>query len=401
MIAPNPFTPKSGWEPKVFVGRDKEIELFKRKLEEAKQGRCDHFLILGEWGIGKTSLLKEFKKIAQEKGYLASLITVGEYTENSNFNDGVKQLVEEIPQRFPADFTKFKELTQQLNGLGVQVLGTGFNLSRVIQEWQPQTFLFNFLKILWKDLQKETKVAVVLLDDVQNFAPISGIFTILKNVLSDEEMVKNTKFLFVLSSTPKGWDQFLELHHPIGRYFTPRLELERLNKKRTFEALNKILKGTGVDFSENIKEKIYEYTKGHPYELQVLCSKLCDNQIEGKATDKEWDISLNDALREVGKNVFDILYSKTSKQERIILYLLSLVTSPIERKEILSLCKKYNLENRFNFKFPENIISTILYRLLNKCLLIKLEKNSYSLPDRFFGEYIVRIKGYNGEGDKI
>lgn len=63
MIAPNPFTPKSGWEPKVFIGRDKEIELFRKKIEEAKLGKCDHFLILGEWGIGKTTLLKGFKNI--------------------------------------------------------------------------------------------------------------------------------------------------------------------------------------------------------------------------------------------------------------------------------------------------------------------------------------------------
>ena len=50
-ISPNPFTPKSGWEPKVFAGREAEIEFFKKKLAEAKEGICDHFLVLGDWGI--------------------------------------------------------------------------------------------------------------------------------------------------------------------------------------------------------------------------------------------------------------------------------------------------------------------------------------------------------------
>ena len=67
MPKPNPFTPKSGWEPNIFAGRIDQFEFFEKKLEEARNGRCDHFLIIGEWGIGKTSLLKEFKRIAQEK----------------------------------------------------------------------------------------------------------------------------------------------------------------------------------------------------------------------------------------------------------------------------------------------------------------------------------------------
>jgi len=39
-------------EPKVFIGREKEIESFKTKLGEAEQGRFNHYVILGEWGIG-------------------------------------------------------------------------------------------------------------------------------------------------------------------------------------------------------------------------------------------------------------------------------------------------------------------------------------------------------------
>ncbi|MCK4613937.1 MAG: hypothetical protein KAU14_03965 [Thermoplasmata archaeon] len=36
MIKTNPFTPKSGWEPKVFAGRADEFHFFEKKLQEAK-----------------------------------------------------------------------------------------------------------------------------------------------------------------------------------------------------------------------------------------------------------------------------------------------------------------------------------------------------------------------------
>ncbi|MCX5687934.1 MAG: hypothetical protein NTV71_04795 [Candidatus Omnitrophica bacterium] len=32
MISSNPFTPQSGWEPKIFGGRSQELETFKLNL---------------------------------------------------------------------------------------------------------------------------------------------------------------------------------------------------------------------------------------------------------------------------------------------------------------------------------------------------------------------------------
>jgi len=81
MIKPNPFTPQSGWEPKVFGGRHEQIASFTKAMKEAVTGRPNHMVILGEWGIGKTSLLKQFKKIAQGEGYLASFCSIGRFTE--------------------------------------------------------------------------------------------------------------------------------------------------------------------------------------------------------------------------------------------------------------------------------------------------------------------------------
>ncbi len=64
MIKPNPFTPQSGWEPKVFGGRHEQIASFTKAMKEAVTGRPNHMVILGEWGIGKTSLLKQLRILA-------------------------------------------------------------------------------------------------------------------------------------------------------------------------------------------------------------------------------------------------------------------------------------------------------------------------------------------------
>jgi predicted ATP-dependent serine protease len=54
----------TGIEPSVFGGRIQELEFIEQKLERvAQKGICEHFLVLGDWGIGKSSLLMEYKKI--------------------------------------------------------------------------------------------------------------------------------------------------------------------------------------------------------------------------------------------------------------------------------------------------------------------------------------------------
>ena len=201
-----------------------------------------------------------------------------------------EQLILQLPRKLPIRYRRLKRYGEYLKGMGVTIAGTGVTLpeSNVKLAGDPQVSLLDSLINLWDDLKESSKVIIVLLDDVQNYEKISGFLTILKNVLSDEEIV-DTGFLFVLSCTRDGWLQFQKKHHPIGRYFTPRLKLERLNKERTFEILDRTLKGTGVHFDDKIKEKVYEYTKGHPFELQILCSNLYDNQIGGRVTDMVWD----------------------------------------------------------------------------------------------------------------
>jgi hypothetical protein len=383
--SPNPFTPKSGWEPKAFVGRENEIAFFRKKMDEAKQGKCDHFLVLGNWGIGKTTLLREYKRIAQEERILASLITISDYNETNTIRDGVKQLIEDIPRGLPVSVHKLKKFTKQMNSWGIQLLGSGFNFSRGIVDLQPQSLFIDTLLTLWEDLKGKSDVVVILLDDTQNFSDISGILTIMKNVLSHEEIVKNTRFLFCIACTPNNWEEFLVRHHPIGRYFTPRISLGKLTKQKTFEALDRILEGTGIKFDEKIIINIYKYTEGHPYELQVLCNKLYDNQIGGKVTMDVWDVSLTNALKELGGGIFNSLYERASPQEKKVLYLAALMNGPFKQFQI------FERSIKEDFKLPENTIKSSLSRLVAKQLLIKPDKFMFSITDNLLKEYILYL----------
>lgn len=385
IVQPNPFTPKSGLEPRVFCGREYEIDCFKNLLEKVETSYSDHFLVLGDWGVGKTTLLKEFRSVAQSRGILTSFTSIEGYQKEDKVQDGIKDLITQIPRGLPTGISKLKSYAKQIESLGIQFFGAGVSFSRKI-DCSSQILLLETLCNLWKDLKDETPLVLVLLDDVQNYDEISEIFTTLKNVLSCDEIIKNTKFLFGLSCTMSMWSQFLQRHHPIGRYFTPRLKLTRLNEEKTRHVISSIMSGSGVAFDDEILKKVYDYTEGHPYELQVLCSHLYNHQIGGRVTEEVWDKSLLDALLEVGEVVFDAIYDQASLKERQILHLMAISSIAVGRKEIADIAKTKE------FNLTEDAISMYLNRAVKKGMIRRLDRNRYALLDRFFREYLMSVR---------
>lgn len=369
MISPNPFTPQSGWEPKAFAGRKEEIEAFKEKLKEAENNKPEHIVVLGEWGIGKTSLLRYFKKLAQEQGYIATICPIGRFTKQERTIDGINLLIEEMVQGFPIKDTNL-------------ILEKSPNRKK--SSLQPQTLLTDKLLNIWRGL--ETRLAVVLLDDVQNFTAISQVMDIIRLVLSREEIVKNTRYLFVLSSTPEGWQTFLDKHDPIGRFFRTRQTLSKLTKDETSEFIRKTLEKTGVDFSENIIENIFLYTEGHPYELQILAHNLYETQMEGKVEPLRWEKALDNTLKDLGKDYFDMLYRQITDRETPILDILSKENNPLDIKEL-----KDRLWSRLKQYpgYPIRDIGSYVYRLVDKQILKKVSRGKYEIFDRMFREYFL------------
>lgn len=380
MIKPNPFTPQSGWEPKVFGGRHEQIASFTKAMKEAVTGRPNHMVILGEWGIGKTSLLKQFKKIAQGEGYLASFCSIGRFTERDTVQDGINLITEEMLRGFPK-IGGIKVFYENLEAIGISIAGFGGQVAKKSASLQPQTYLTEFLLEMWKQLN--TRLAVVLIDDLQNFSSIPQTIDILRLVLSKDEILSNTRYIFILSSTPDGWNSFLDKHDPIGRFFRKRESLDHLSRQETLNLINHTLRETGVTFSHSIEEKIYTYTLGHPYELQVLCSNLYESQLQGKVDETEWDQAFKNALWELGRDYFEALYRKASSREEIVLLTLAKAKADLNISETT---EKVGAENS---SFPLKNVKHFLYRLNNKGLIKRTDSKAFKIPDPMLREYIL------------
>lgn len=63
----NPFSPGQAVDPQFFAGRAKEIKRFLSYLNSAKYGNPMNLAVLGERGIGKSSLLRKYENLAKEQ----------------------------------------------------------------------------------------------------------------------------------------------------------------------------------------------------------------------------------------------------------------------------------------------------------------------------------------------
>jgi GTPase SAR1 family protein len=371
MISPNPFTPQSGWEPKIFGGRSQELAAFKSNLDESIGLRPSHLVVLGEWGAGKTSLLKQFKRMSQEEGFPAAFCGISKFTEKNKALDATHLIAEEMLMGFP-------QSGPSQDGL-LDLFAKRKALSSAHVQFEK------FLLGLWKGLG--AKLAVVLLDDIQNLMEISNTIDILRAVLSSEDVIRKTRYLFILSSTPSGWASFIDKHDPVGRFFRKRVFVENLKEAEVSATIDKTLYGTGVEFEGAVKRNIFEYTGGHPYEVQLLASHLYDSQIGGRVSAGSWDSALSGTLKELGRDYFDYLLSKASEREKDLLKILAEEKRPITIKDFTTMM----IVGKRARKFPIANIKNFLYRLEEKALVKRTEAGGFYIQDRMFSEFISRF----------
>ena len=77
MMETVPYSAQHPVSPKNFAGRTEEITEFKRFLDNTLGGNSKNIAVLGKWGIGKTSLLRISKEIAEEKDRVSSILERG------------------------------------------------------------------------------------------------------------------------------------------------------------------------------------------------------------------------------------------------------------------------------------------------------------------------------------
>jgi len=177
----NPFRPGNTVEPEYFVGREKEIKTYLKSLNQSKFGNPQHIAIMGERGIGKSSLLRKFESITNPKDHLvirrdldSSLQSISDlviFILMIIKAEGVMNVGSKI-----SDFFKNVSWSVSAGAIGVNIDPTR---TVVLQE-----MFYNDLKKISENTRDEYDSICIMLDESEHLEAIEGSWSFLRTVFS-------------------------------------------------------------------------------------------------------------------------------------------------------------------------------------------------------------------------
>jgi len=123
----NPFKPGSGLYPPYFAGRKREEDAFTERLDQTISGTPMHMAILGDWAMGKTSLLEKFREIAEKKNFVVCGIITPSTDSTAVFVNSIsKAMADEIRLKQGEDvLKKLKHRVSDISGVQASAFGFG------------------------------------------------------------------------------------------------------------------------------------------------------------------------------------------------------------------------------------------------------------------------------------
>jgi CheY-like chemotaxis protein len=383
----NPFVAVPGREPAVFGGRQFAFEFFQERLSRAVQAaHREHFVVLGGWGMGKSTLLKQFKKIAQAQGLLASTVSLEPTGAEDERHDLTKTLIQCILRDVPVPRLWLKGVMGYLESVGVKILGGGFEIKFAPSEERPSTqnLISDTLYHLWNDIKDRTGLFVLLLDDIEHQQTAPEVLLVLRSVLESERL-RDSNILVVLASPPNHWIELAKRpeHRRLPYYFRLHVELSPLQDAEILSTVASTLRNTGVTFAPEIMAQICAAVQGHPGKLQLLCYNLYKNQRGGRVTPDAWELALNDTLDQLGLAMYEGWFDGLSHEHAKILSLLATTSQYVPLEDLLG--------SRVTVDTP-SVREALVAWLDDLCRrqVLTREGQSYAIQDNLIATYIRR-----------
>ncbi|MEW5996990.1 MAG: ATP-binding protein [Candidatus Micrarchaeota archaeon] len=372
----NPFRPGGIVEPEYFVGRSEEIARFGRYFRNTTEGNPHHLAVLGERGIGKTSLLRYLEwQIRKQKALVVRV-------ELDPATDSVDYLVSQILEEFKRSGTAYSLADKGARGLRdffqKYKVSVSFGVARVEpKEREVETKIeFRYrLEDIWKNVKGKIPAIVIMIDEAEQLENIRGSLQYLRNVflrLSES----HCGYMLVLSGKTGLFKQIKELHSPLARFFTP-ITLEPLTAEEVRDAVQKPFLAAKRDLDGRLIEKIIGDSEGHPYVVQTIGYVLFDNE-KKRLSLSDYELLKPAIMKQLADQLFGGMLEETSPEEQKILMALAESRNPLEVKEIAGRIGKRSTQ-----------IGTQLNRLSAQNCVRKIKRGEYAIFHKLFGEFVL------------
>ncbi len=335
----NPFRPGAPIVPGMFVGRINEIERIENSLFQTKADRSSHFMITGERGIGKTSLLMYLnyvasKKINVEGSWLNFLVVNLDISANTT----PLVLMERIKLALDKELAKEEKVRASLKAAWQVFKRIEIADSRIRDEssgTDHEVLLDRFAYAL-ADVAKRTcgkhnsnsildatyDGILILLDEADNSPKELQLGSFLKLLLERIQRQGCNRIMVGLAGLPELRDVLRKSHESSLRLFDD-ITIGRLNEDEVLQVIQRCLEeaeevnGYETTMEDEAKNLLFTLSEGYPHFIQQFGYSAFDY-------DKDRNIDVNDvekgaffsggALEQIGNHYYrSDFYNKIQK----------------------------------------------------------------------------------------
>lgn len=410
----NPFKPDDPVPPDLFVGRKKEMAVIEGALRGTTQGTVRNVLVIGEKGIGKTSLAGYVSYLAEGVEavgkYGGQFFTVycslgGCQTPEDVCVAILKELHNKIRVKDAVSgvVERTKDFFDNLTGFGLTVGVVGLNFSKRPNDKSDLPLHFHhviqdFTNRFRGDgpAPRDSGAVLIILDELDSISRDKNFAPFLKSYLENTSRI-NRGVMHLVTASIDAVSRLEEGHETIRRGFRP-LYLEDISNEETEDLFKKAL-DQGIPkkgYSSSAIQLVYSLASGIPNFVQELGwaafevdtdDLIDDNDVISGVFGTEETIG---ALRNLELKFFRKRYHEMilSNRYRRILGAMALTYS--DNVKVSTIKEKLSEEDA---KFVSQYLATMVKR----GVVVKVKNGVYSLPDRMFKLFLrmeaVKVKG--------
>ncbi|MBC8204934.1 DUF2791 family P-loop domain-containing protein [bacterium] len=316
----NPFTPDEPVSKENFVGREKEIEMILRSAHQVSMGVRQSFFIVGDYGIGKSSLASYIKyavhtqfNLAAYHIYLSDINSL----EDMSFNI-VTGLIKQSKELNVIDKVKkfLGEYIKEIHLFNVDIntealKRDAFNLSSSFASMLQDTYAY---------LQDDFKGIALILDDLNGISDNPRFAPLIKSTVdSIATSSRPLPLLLIFCGVEKRRLDMISHHPSIARIFSV-IDVKPLSDNETAKFFRDSFDKIGFKIEKEALDTIVYYSSGLPRLMHEIGNSVF------WVTEKKYIDSITamrgirGAVDEIGRKYFGPLQKiLTSKDYRSIL----------------------------------------------------------------------------------
>lgn len=317
----NPFVPNGIAPFGMFAGRADELSELDKALFQTKNGNPRHFLIHGERGIGKSSLLLYLDLIA--KGRISSLsdnhykfvVVSVELDPTTTLQDLLRKISREL-QSATASIEAWRSRVVEAWNLLKRIEACGISYSAPTGSNELIEDLCETIIGVNSRLQDECDGIVILIDEADKGAENCMLGEFLKFTTERLSRKGCNRVAFGISGLTTVISMLNQSHESSLRILNT-FELKPLEIDERKDVVRRGLheaeakSGTSVTIDPEAEDFLARYSEGYPHFIQQYASSAFDTDNDNRITLQDVTYAMhkeNGALDQLGKRYFESMY---------------------------------------------------------------------------------------------